>query len=325
MTEKIQALEFSGFAGCASSREVDWHLASDNPAHYGRFPRAQSYRWSVGKADGCEGLEVFDKESVVRDMVEQGGWLLLGDSITEGHFFSLSCSLYPHVIATPTYTPNSYFDRAWPQNLYLNPDSPLVKDLFIPTGFDIAKTPLATFRRVDLLLTQEELEHIHEKLHPNTAANFSLFSKEAAWSLSPKEYLPIFLEGGYSTLVVSTGGHWTTTLFGGYGVGEPAPFKDAKPGLDGVIELFGHAMSSWADEVQEALADAARKDHGARKRQVLVRAYLPGHDNCHNIKLPWAEIQVPKGASYNWGSIWRYNEIFEVDPMILCTFELADP
>ncbi|KAF5376227.1 hypothetical protein D9615_008547 [Tricholomella constricta] len=311
MTDKSQALEFSGFEGCASSREFDWHLASDNIWHYSRFPAAQSYRWTVGKKDGCEGLEEMNKEKVVRDMVEQGGWLLLGDSITEGHFFSLSCSLYPHVIATPTYTPNSYFDRAWPQNLYLNPDSPLVKKLSIPPGFDITKTPLATFRRVDLLLTQDELVHLHEKLHPVTAANFSLFSKEAAWSLSPKEYLPIFFEGGYSTMVVSTGGHWTTTLFGAYGEKSPAQFEGAKPGIDGVIDFFGHAMRSWADEVQAALLDAARKDRGARKRQVLVRAYLPGHDDCHNIKQPWAEIQTPERASYNWGSIWRYNEVFE--------------
>ncbi|KAG6840110.1 hypothetical protein C0991_008900 [Blastosporella zonata] len=311
MTDRAQALAFSGFEGCASSREFDWHLAADNEEHWGRFPEAHSYQWTVDAQDGCEGLEELNKEKMVRDMVEQGGWLLLGDSITEGHFFSLSCVLSPHVIATPTYTPNSYFDRAWPQNLYLNPESPLVNELFIPGDFDIAKTPLVTFRRIDLLLTQDELVHLHQSLYPVTHANFSLFSEEATWSMSPTEYLPLFFEGGYSTLVVSTAGHWTTTLFGGYGDKQPTAFTGAKRGIDGVLDFFGHAMRKWAGDVQSALDDAARKDRGARKRQVLVRAYLPGHDNCHNIKKPWNEIHPKGSTSYNWGSIWRYNEIFE--------------
>ncbi|KAG5635259.1 hypothetical protein H0H81_011894 [Sphagnurus paluster] len=316
MTDKAQALAFAGFTGCASSREFDWHLAADNVEQYPRFPNAQSYTWDVGPSDGCEGFEPLDKARVVRDMVQQGGWLLLGDSITEGHFFSLSCVLHPHVIATPVYTPNSYFDRAWPQNLYLNPDSPLLqeKHFALPPGFNITGTPLATFRRVDLLFTQDNLTRLHATLHPSTAANasFALFSSEAAWSLSPKEYLPLFFDGGYSTMVVSTGGHWTTTLFGGaYAQDAPAPARTARQGLDGVVDFFAQAMQRWADEVQSALAEAERMDRGARKRQVLVRAYLPGHDDCHNILDPWTEVHTPKGASYNWGSIWRYNEVFE--------------
>ncbi|GLB45042.1 hypothetical protein LshimejAT787_1901200 [Lyophyllum shimeji] len=311
MTNETQALAFAGFEGCASSREFDWHLASDNEEQFDRFPDAQSYRWTVGPKDGCEGLEELNKEKMVRDMVEQGGWLLLGDSITEGHFFSLSCVLYPHVVATPVYTPKSYFDRTWPQNLYLNPDSPLVKDLYLPPGFNMTGTPLVTFRRVDLLLTKEELVDLHNTLHPDTTADFSLFSEEAVWSLSPTYYMPLFFEGNYSTMVVSTGGHWTTTLFGGYGKDKPAAFHGAKLGIDGVLDFFGHAMRKWADDVQGALKEAARKDEGKRKRQVLVRAYLPGHDACHGNKKPWKEVYTPLWASYNWGSIWRYNEVFE--------------
>lgn len=69
------------------------------------------------------------------------------------HFFSLSCTLYPHVIATPDYSgDNAYFDRAWPQNLYLNPKSPLISSLRFPPGFDTEKTPLVTFRRWVLVI-----------------------------------------------------------------------------------------------------------------------------------------------------------------------------
>ena len=327
MTNKNQALSFAGFEGCASSREFDWHLASDTEAQWDRFPDAQSYRWTVGKEDGCDGLLELDKEQMVRDLVEQGGWLFVGDSITEGHFFSLSCTLYPHVIATPTYTPGSYFDRAWPQNLYLNPESPLLRlssprRLRIPPWFNITSTPLATFRRIDLLFEQKDLEELHHKIHPATRSNFSLFSEEPTWSLSPKEYMTLFLNRSYSTMVVSTAGHWTTTLFGGYDPKEPAAFEGAKLGIDGVIDFFGHAMRQWADEVQGALRDAAKLDQGPRKRQAVIRAYLPGHEDCHTHRRPWTEVLPYSWEWYNWNRIWEFNEVFEVWPVSSVHFEL---
>ena len=166
----------------------------------------------------------FDKNRRCRTLWSKG-WLLLGDSITEGHFFSLSCTLYPHVIATPTYAPNSWFDRAWYQDLYLNPESPLLRRLRIPPGFNFATTPLATYRRIDLLFEHKELVELHRKIHPMTRPNFSLFSDEESYSLSPNEYMPLFLNRGYSTLIINTAGHWTTTLFGGYGPKGAAAFE----------------------------------------------------------------------------------------------------
>lgn len=56
--------------------------------------------------------------------------------------------LYPYVRATPDYSLDPwYFDRAWPQNLYLNPSSSIIPYLDLPEGFDIETTPLVTFRR----------------------------------------------------------------------------------------------------------------------------------------------------------------------------------
>jgi hypothetical protein len=319
MLDKTQALQFSGFSGCASSREFYWHLAADNEDQWDRFPAAQSYKWEVGKDEGCKGLRELNQEDMVRDLVEQGGWLLVGDSITEGHFFSLSCMLHPHVIATPTYTPNSYFDRAWPQNLYLNPDSPLLrpksrihKPLVFPPGFNITTTPLVTFRRIDLLFEQSELVDLHKTLHPNPPSNYSLFSEEATWSMSPSEYTTLFLSRGYSTMIVSTAGHWTTTLFGGYGEKSEAVLEDAKKGIDGVLEFFEHAMIKWAGEVQGMLDDAAKKDKGRKKREVVIRAYLTGHEDCHKHREPWREIQPMAWGWYNWAQIWQFNDIFEV-------------
>jgi hypothetical protein len=325
MLDKTQALQFSGFSGCASSREFDWHLAADTEGQWDRFPAAQSYKWDVGKDEGCEGLRELKQEEMVRDLVEQGGWLLVGDSITEGHFFSLSCMLHPHVIATPTYTPNTYFDRAWPQNLYLNPESPLLRTntrinknrLVFPPGFNITTTPLVTFRRIDLLFAQSELVSLHNSLHPNPPSNFSLFSDEATWSMRPSEYMQLFLLRGYSTMVVSTAGHWTTSLFGGYGDKSEVMLEDAKKGIDGVLDFFEHAMTKWAGEIQKMLDDAARKESPRKKREVVVRAYLTGHEDCHQHREPWKEIQPFVWGWYNWGQIGQFNDIFEV-PFPIC-------
>ncbi|KAK7043092.1 hypothetical protein VNI00_008446 [Paramarasmius palmivorus] len=312
MTDREDAVEFSGFEGCASSAEYFWHLAADREEQWDRFPAAQSWRWEPNDKEQCR-MPAFSGEAMVRDLVQNGGWLVLGDSVSENHFFSMSCSLYPHVTATPDYT-TDWYDRGHPQNLYLNPASPLVKRLKFPKGFDIAKTPLMTFRRVDLLFEESELVELHRSLY-NPPADFQLFSDEAVWTLSPEYYLNELLtrplpEGNYGALVVSTAGHWTTTLFSGY----RDESKDTTGyGIDGVIGFFGKAMEAWADRVQEAIND----DKGVvlstgkrKKRETIVRAYLPGHEDCHSHRAPWTEIEPFVWNWYNWGNIWEYNEIF---------------
>ncbi|KAL0956939.1 hypothetical protein HGRIS_003041 [Hohenbuehelia grisea] len=319
MTDKTDAFAFSGFEGCASSREVFWHLASDKTEQWDRFPNAQSWTWTPGER--CN-IAPFDKEAMVRDLVEEGGWLLLGDSITEGHFFSLSCMLYPHVRATPNYIENPYFDRAWPQHLYLNPDSPLVATLRTSSSFNISSTPLVTFRRVDLLLSKDELVHLHKtqtELQADTHSNSTpishgnLFSEEQTWSMSVRESMDLFTsteEGrNYRTMIVSTGGHWTTTLLSGF---RDESKKDSGYGIDGVLAFFRQGMKQWADGVQGALdADSRTHWRRPRQRQVIVRAYLPGHEDCHSHREPWTTIQPFKWNWYNWGNIWEFNQIFE--------------
>ncbi|KAF5367855.1 hypothetical protein D9757_013697 [Collybiopsis confluens] len=324
------SLEFAGFQGCASSREFLWHLAADQEAQYDRFPAVSSWKWDLSSTS-CSSSDFRSldaekhKEEFIRELVERGGWLILGDSITEGHFFSISCSLYPHVVALPDYVANPYFDRAWPQNMYLNPNSPLIPTLTFPPGFNITQTPLITFRRIDLLLSTEELVELHREKHlkgEDQGQGFELFSDEKVWTLSPTEYLPeIFLaplpKANYANLIVSTAGHWTTTLFSGY-ANEPTKegIERHGEGLDGLIDFFGQAMEVWADQVQEAinkdrqgvvLADGK----GRARRQVLVRAYLTGHEDCHDHRKPWTKVKPMKWNWYNWGSIWKYNDIFE--------------
>ena len=259
--------------------------------------------------------------------------------MTENHFFSLSCMLYPHVRATPDWTQG--FDRAWPQNLYLNPASPLIPHIKFPPGFDIETTPLVTFRRIDLLFETSQLDALYRTLHPNSTharaqPNESIFSSEAVWNLAPAEYVKTFTaprpHGNYATMVVSTGGHWTTTLFSG--LRDPELFHD---GIFNVVDFFGEAMDAWAREVQALLLkaeDAERKRRamqGARAarerrapRQVVVRAYLPGHEDCHNHRAPIEEYEKGPNGWYNWNQIGDYNRAFEVRGLLSVTFTSAD-
>ena len=245
---------------------------------------------------------------------------LLLDSVTENHFFSLSCILYPYVFATPDYTLGA-FDRAWAQNLYLKPSSPLISTLSLPEGFNITTTPLVTFRRIDLLLSKDELIAIHNASLPKnvTLNDTTLFSDEGIWTLPVAEYTNEFLaplpKGNYATMVVSTAGHWTTHVFS----------KVEPPGIEGILSLFEVAMNRWAEEVQSAFRADARnsisylsrfrlgsKKKQRKERRAVVRAYLPGHYNCHDYRHPWNEVQPAEYYPWNWIDIPKFNAIFEV-------------
>lgn len=254
------------------------------------------------------------------------------DSVSENHFFSISCLLYPHVHATPNYSTDGNFDRAWPQNLYLSPTSPLLTRthgrLVLPPHFNISGTPLVTFRRNDVLFSAAELEDLWKRA-PSYDPGRKLLSDDQAWFIGTDEYLSWFTTSraaggaGYSTLIVSTGGHWTTGLFGAFREDQSAE-EGAGPapgaGIHGVLEFFQTAMTNWAERMQAAVAKtaaeetvaAARSRTGGTKRQVIVRAYLPGHEDCHTHRQPWLEIQEWKNRPYNWGEIEDFNRIFDV-------------
>ena len=75
MTNKDEALEFAGFEGCASSREVFWHLAADAERLYDRFPGVASWAWQPPASCAIREL---DPAVLVKDLVEHGGWFLIG-------------------------------------------------------------------------------------------------------------------------------------------------------------------------------------------------------------------------------------------------------
>jgi hypothetical protein len=99
------------------------------------------------------------------------------------------------------------------------------------------------------------------------------------------------------------------------------------------MQFFGEVMEKWAPKVQARLdsvnVDERSAKKGSRyppgrptpgdgevespvKRQVIVRAYLPGHDGCHHYRSAVDELQ-PIPPSWNWAKIPMYNQIFEVN------------
>lgn len=318
MTRPEDAFLFNRFEGCASSREFWWHLGADNAAQWDRYPNVTDWRWVPGEK--CLGLRQLDGADLVRDLVEMGGWLILGDSMTENHFFSLSCLMYPHVRATPIYDQNAGYDRAWPQNIYLSPNSPLILTLRFPPGFSIERTPLVTFRRVDLLLSEPELISLHASHYSDlydADPAFRLFADDVpVWTLSPSYYMPIFTsplpDANYAAMVVSTAGHWTTMKFLGYR-------DENRPGsgIAGVLDFFAVSMQWWASEVQRML-DLHRAAHPKTEdsrlvadRKVIVRAYQSGHTDCHNHRKPLDRYVPTEHNQWNWASIWEFNRVFK--------------
>jgi hypothetical protein len=237
--------------------------------------------------------------------------------MSEINFFSLSCLLYPHVRATPNYG-NGTFDRSWPQHLYLVPSSPLLTrsrdPLVLPPKFNISTTPIVSFRRNDVLFAKSELEAIYP-LTKGYNRSRELFSDELAWFISPRDYLDMFtkprpLGAGYSTLIVATAAHWSTSLFSAYNDERKA---HEGWGIDGVLDLYRLAMAQWVNIVELKVDEHhALYSHNGTRKRVLVREYLPGHENCRSRREPWTIYPDGEPWSYNWGYMKEFNKLFRV-------------
>lgn len=196
----------------------------------------------------------FDKEELVKDLVERGGWLLIGDSMTATQMFSLSCMLSPHVVKSSRVLEGS-IDLSLPQELFLNPNSPLVSSLSLPYGFSVESTPLVSFYRTDLLFNHTELKAIHSSLPASTPerAAGSFPSSPSIRDNSIQSYLDTFLAPhphNYRAMIVSTGDKWMSTD----------------------LQFFAAAIKEWTNLVSEALGEM-RAGGGDEGREVLVRSY----------------------------------------------------
>lgn len=150
---------------------------------------------------------------------------------------------------------------------------------------------------MDLLFDQKELMAIHDTISPpfnrtHPSISKDLFGDEQLWVVPASKYLSLFTAPSpmnYRVLFINTAGHWTTTTFG------------LKGGLNEIINLFKFAVDRWLIVVNEAL----KKDE---KREVVVRAYLGGHDECHYSQGPVLKPIPYTHEIYNWNSIWKFND-----------------
>ncbi|KIJ57122.1 hypothetical protein M422DRAFT_150184 [Sphaerobolus stellatus SS14] len=325
-----EALLASGFQGCASWLDHAWHLglANRQGGEIEGFPwvewrgNVSSYDWIPGQH--CQAsYEKINKENLVKQLVEDGGWLLLGDSTSEGHLNSLSCTLYPHVrFDIPFPGDDDYLNRALPQSLYLKKDSPLISQLKFPEGFDIDKTPLAVYKRTDLLLGKSEIDELWRKFPGRDLSRDSLFedNSEAVWDIDASVYLPLFIsplpEANFRTMIFATGGHWTVgTIPGLHNVSDTESF-----GYSAMRDFFAFAIEAWTEKMAEFLEKTKKEDTAKgivrqKERHMLVRGYTPGHDNCNDPKTrlggPKLEVGEWMFKPYNWSWILKFNEAFE--------------
>ena len=74
-------------------------------------------------------------------------------------------------------------------------------------------------------------------------------------------------------------------------------YDDGKEG-NGIQEFFRHVTKRWAFEVQEALYEDQRKGNGGKSspRRAIVRAYLPGHEDCHKKYEPFNHSKISNGT-----------------------------
>ena len=311
----------SGWTGCAGYREPLWQLAADDQK---MIPwRGNASHYTYVPPDTCRGYAPPRTISLVQLLVERGGWLILGDTVSEGHFFSLSCELYPHVRAEPTAFQDPY-DWDKPQHLFLREDSWLVPKLKLPPGFDFNLTPLVTFYRSDLWMESKELLNVFHASHPNRTTKprpklEDLFGDtlEYIYDVTMSNQLELFTSPppfNYGALITSSGTQWTESVF------------DELRGPDDIVDFFAHATREYVSRIGETLVDGpvatrpkwstapvytARTSSGYPRR-VVFRAAITGTENCldYNLRLsgPLREKADMRENHRNWEWIWRLNE-----------------
>lgn len=82
-----------------------------------------------------------------------------------------------------------------------------------------------------------------------------------------------------------------------------------------MMRMFKHAIKYWVKVVDETLelSDLFRsqqqEDDGERtKQEVIVRAYVGGHEHCHESAGPVEEVVEYVEKLFNWPSIYQFND-----------------
>jgi len=296
---QAQAMKISNFPtdSCASNRLPLTNTAiprmENNTAEFWDWRyRVSSYHWR----SGCEAAGIPAKphptpEQLVHTLVNDGGWLFIGDSLSAQWFMSLSCYLAPYIYAVPYFTPATPWNAT--QHLYLNNASHLVQNMDLPAGFDLNTTPLVSILRSGLLLSKPEIKEVIEK-YELIKDDKPMFGPEKVFDMHTSEYTAAFLNPKlrYSKMIASSGAHYTAMLF------QDRPFHQ-------IAEIFHHNFERWADIMTRVLQDPR-----ANGKKILYRTATAGHDKCFLQRdTIYREEKILETPVWNWQYIPLFNKI----------------
>ncbi|EFP84686.1 uncharacterized protein PGTG_10845 [Puccinia graminis f. sp. tritici CRL 75-36-700-3] len=296
---QAQAMKVSNFPthSCASNRLPLTNTGiprfeNDTAEYWDWRYRVSSYDWR----SGCEDAGIPVKphpspEQLLNTLVNEGGWLMIGDSLSAQWFMSLSCYLAPYVIAVPHFTPETPWNAT--QHLYLDNTTSLVQNMELPLGFNINTTPLVSILRSGLLLSKPEIKEVIEK-HKLIDDDKPMFGPEKVFDMHTSEYTADFLDPKlrYSKMIASSGAHYTAMLF------QDRPFHQ-------IAEIFHYNFERWAEIMSEVL-----KDPRSKGKKILYRTATAGHDKCNlERKGPWNEEKILETPVWNWQVIPLFNKI----------------
>ncbi|PLW16502.1 hypothetical protein PCANC_02053 [Puccinia coronata f. sp. avenae] len=299
ISTQAQAMKVSNFPMhyCSSNRlpltnTAIPRLENDTSEFWDWRYRVSSYDWR----SGCEAVGIPVKphptpEQLINTLVNEGGWIMIGDSLSAQWFMSLSCYLAPYVYAVPHFTPDTPWNAT--QHLYLNSGSSFVQRMQLPIGFDVKKTPLVSVLRSGLLLSKPEIKEVIDKYHLINDTK-PMFGPEKVFDMHTSEYIEHFLDPQlrYSKLIASSGAHYTALLF------QDRPFHQ-------IAEIFHHNFERWAEIMTGALNDPRSKG-----KKILYRTATAGHDKCYLERGgPWNEEKILETPVWNWQYIPLFNRI----------------
>ncbi|TKA52847.1 hypothetical protein B0A53_04543 [Rhodotorula sp. CCFEE 5036] len=283
------------------------------------------YEMSEVVVAGTLGEEDEGTVRLLQDLIDRGGWLILGDSLSEGHFMSLSCTLFPHVRAVWPYPAMSEWRQIKEEHLLLSRESPLVAAgrLVVPDDWDWDGTPLVSHVRTDHGLAPIELVQAYEDLRsspPNETSRFAELLSPASRAnpqplLTDVETFSPTLDYMLELFLRPSGPrNITTEISPSYGASTtPADAIELERRTTQsaryralIFSTGAHFSSRHFNLVVEALGKASEDEK--RDKEVIVRPTSNGHDDCHAAKGPLKDVDRNKSSMYSWKDMWDMND-----------------
>ncbi|KAG0151572.1 hypothetical protein CROQUDRAFT_650980 [Cronartium quercuum f. sp. fusiforme G11] len=296
---------------------LEWLPLRENKFTWKGRMKLSSHKWKSGCQSDGNPEQQMTPEKLLLKLINEGSWMLIGDSLTNQWMTSLSCYLAPYVLSVPDWTQYSTPTPKKPypnpsredldEHLYLNPNSTFVQSLKLPKSFNISSTPLVTALRTDLLLSSQDffevlkedplITHFNGSQHLGT---LNITARPFKWGgriyeIPVETYFKRFIDPkmNYSKFIASTGPHWTESTF---------PLS-----APGITHVFREAMSYWSK-----LAIQALDSKDGQGKQIILKSSSSGHSNCVPPRLEgivWEDVQFESHMEYNWLDIVTLNNV----------------